>query len=440
MQKLRLAERGGEVKQFFRPYNRCMKHLISLLAVLTFPAVIFADNWPAWRGSSGQGYCAEKNLPTKWSDKENVKWMIKLDHPGNSTPVVWGDRIFLTIANKGGSVRSLICFDRAKGDRLWKKDVEFAEKERAWTQDWYCNASPTTDGERVIVSFGSAGMYCYDLAGKELWKRTDLGQFDHMFGNGSSPILYGDLCILWCGPNQDKGRNYLLAVNKKTGKTVWDHDESCGSWSTPVIAKVNGQDQLLLAMSTDVKDRPDAETGHLKGYDPKSGKELWSCHGINSYVYTSALYSNGIAVGMSGFNGAAIAVKLGGKGDITKDRLWQHPKNIQRVGSGIIVGAHIYMVDEDGQGHCYELATGKDLWNKERVTELTWGSMVHADGKLWLLTRNGDTLILKASPNYDVIATNSLGPSETTNSSLAISNGEIFIRTNRHLWCISEKK
>src|ERR1043166_7002643 len=409
-------------------------------ALLVFTTAVAADNWPAWRGPTGQGYCAEKDLPTKWSDKQNVKWKIKLEHPGNSTPVIWGDRVFLTIANRGGSVRSLICFDRANGNQLWKKDVEFAEKERNWTQDWYCNASPTTDGERVIVSLGGAGMYCYDFAGKELWKRADLGPYDHMFGNGSSPILYGDLCILWVGPNAGTKpvRNYLLAVNKKTGKTEWETDEKMGSWGTPVLVKVDGKDQLLLGMSNDVKDRPDSESGHLKGYDPKTGKELWACQGMNSYVYTSALYGNGIAVGMCGYNGSAIAVKLGGKGDITKDRLWQHPRNIQRVGSGIIVGEHVYMVDEEGQAHCYELATGKDLW-KERV-QFTWGSMVHADGKLWLLCRNGETVILKADPKFEVIATNSLGGGENTNSSLAISNGEIFIRTNRHLWCISDKK
>ena len=121
---------------------------------------------------------------------------------GNSTPVVWGDKIFLTQANKGGTVRSLICFARADGKLLWQKDVVYAEKERNWNQNWYANASPATDGERVVVSFGSAGMYCYDFDGKELWKRTDLGKWEHAFGNGASPVLYGDLAILWCGPNE----------------------------------------------------------------------------------------------------------------------------------------------------------------------------------------------------------------------------------------------
>jgi len=415
--------------------------LLLTLAFLLSPAVQAAD-WPAWRGPTGQGFSDEKNIPLKWSDKENVKWKIPLAYQGNSTPVIWGDKIFLTQANKGGSERSLLCLARADGKLLWQRDIAYGEKERNWNESWYCNASPVVDGEHVVVSFASAGMYCFDYDGKELWKRTDLGKWDHAFGSGASPVLYGDLAILWCGPNDGKGRNFLLAVNKKNGETVWEHDESFGSWSTPLIVKVNGQDQLIVGQSRDAKSAPDDKTGFLKGFDPKTGKELWFTRGLNSYVYTSALYGNGVAVGMSGYGGSALAVKLGGMGDITKDRLWHHPRNTQRVGSGMIVGDHVYMVDENGAPHCYELMTGKDVWNvKQRPGNgVTWGSMVHADGKLYVLMRNAETVVFAASPTYEVLAVNSLGNGESTNSSLAISNGEIFIRTFKHLWCISEKK
>jgi outer membrane protein assembly factor BamB len=414
----------------------------SLLCVLLVTAsVARADNWPAWRGPTGQGHCAEKDVPLTWSDKENVKWKVELADQGNSTPVIWGDRIFLTQANKGGSVRSLLCFARSDGKLLWQKDVPYAEKERNWNASWYANASPATDGKLVVVSFASAGMYCYDFAGNELWKRTDLGHWDHSFGSGASPVLYHDLAILWCGPNQGKGRNFLLAVNKQTGDTVWEHDEKYGSWSTPPIVTFKGQDQLLLGMSTDVKGQPDPKTGYLKGFDPRTGKVLWHCHGIDSYVYASPLYSNGVAVGMSGYGGAALGVKLGGSGDITKDRLWRHPRNTQRVGSGVIVGEHVYMVDENSTMHCYELATGTDLWKDlARPSGTTWGSLVHAAGRLYLLMRDGQTLVFKASPKFEMLATNRLGKREETNSSIAISDGEIFIRTFRHLWCIRAEK
>lgn len=407
------------------------KHLwLPVLILILSASVARADDWPAWRGPTGQGICTEKNLPLKWSDTENVKWKIPLAHQGNSTPIVIGDKIFLTQADKDGKHRSLLCFARVDGQALWQKEITYEAKERNWDPNWYCNASPMSDGERVVVSFGSAGLYCFDLDSNELWKRTDLGQWEHPFGNGSSPVLYGDLAIQWCGPNEKVGRNFLIAVDKKTGETRWEHDEKAGSWGTPVITSVNGKDQLLLST-----------VPHLIGLDPQSGKELWHCDGLNKYVYTSPLVSNSVAVAMSGYTGAALGVRLGGTGDITADRLWHHPTNIQRVGSGVIVGDHLYIVEENGVPHGYELATGKEVWKvtKRPSAGNTWGSMVHADGRLYVLMRNGSTQVFAASPEYELLATNSLGRGESTNSSVAISNGDIFIRTFQHLWCIGQK-
>lgn len=419
-----------------------LRCLTPLVAIVFCAAIADAENWPAWRGPTGQGHSSETNLPLKWSAKENVKWKVPLENQGNSTPVIWGDRIFVTQANKGGTVRSLLCFNRADGEKLWQKDVSYGEKERNWNPSWYCNASPTTDGERIVATFGSAGMYCYNFSGKELWKRTDLGKWEHSFGNGASPVLYQDLAIQWCGPNEGKGRNFLIAVNKSTGKTAWEHEESFGSWSTPVIAKVKGQDQLLLGQAKNVKGRPESQWGDLKGFDLKTGKELWKCQGLSSYVYSSPVLADDIAVVMCGFGGSALAVKLGGSGDITKERLWLHPKPAdQRVGSPVIVDDHVYMIDENGRPHCYELKTGKDLWESEpRLAGSTWGSLVHAEGRLYILMRNGQTVVLVAKPKFEILSTNALDRGEQTNSSIAISDGEIFIRTFKHLWCISAKK
>jgi outer membrane protein assembly factor BamB len=262
-----------------------------------------------------------------------------------------------------------------------------------------------------------------------MWKRTDLGVWAHQFGNASSPVLHGDLCILLCGPNNnDKTGNQLLAVNKATGKTVWEHHEKRSSWGTPIVVEIDGKDQVLYC--------PEYQ---LKSVDAKTGKDLWHCDGLMEYVYTSPLYSpkHKIAVAMSGYGKSALAVKVGGSGDITKDRLWLHPKNAQRVGSGIIVGDHVYILDDNGVPKCYELATGNELWQvQKRPSGTNWGSMVHADGKLYILTRDARTFIFAASPKYELIGVNSLGKGQTTNSSPAISNGEIFLRTNENLWCI----
>jgi outer membrane protein assembly factor BamB len=402
------------------------------LLALVFVTPAWADNWPAWRGPTGQGHCAEKNLPLTWSATANVRWKIPLADPGNSTPVIWGDYIFVTQANKGGTTRSLMCYARTNGKKLWQTDVTYADKEKNWNPSWYANASPATDGERVVVCFGSAGVYCYDFAGKELWKRTDLDKWEHQFGNGASPVLYGGLAIQWCGPNETTGRNVLLAMDKKTGSTVWEHDEKEGSWATPVITKVGDADQMLLGVGP-----------HLKGFDPQTGKVLWSCSGLQSYVYPSALYANGVAVGMSGYGRSSLAVKLGGAGDITKDRLWLHPKPAnQRVGSGVIVGEHLYMVDENLIPHCYGLTTGKDEWaGTERLKgRVSWGSIVHADGRLYLLMNSGETVVLAAKPKFEVLAVNPLDRGDQTNSSIAVSDGEILIRTFKNLYCVRTAK
>jgi outer membrane protein assembly factor BamB len=408
-----------------------MKTHASTLALFVILATdLHAADWPAWRGSTGQGFSEETAIPLTWSESKNVRWKVSLEYQGNSTPIVSGDRIFLTQANNKGATRSLLCLSRADGKLLWQQDVSYSEKEQSWNPNWYCNSSPVTDGERVIVSFASAGMYCYDMDGKELWKRTDLGTWQHKFGSGSSPIIYGDTAILWCGPNEKAGRNFLLSVNKKTGETVWEHDEKFGSWGTPVIIKHDGKEQLLLGTQPS-----------LKGLDLKTGDELWQCGGHNKFVYASPLYGNGVVVAMTGYTGQAFAVELGGTGDITRDRLWLHPKTTQRVGSGMVIGNHVFIVEESGIPHCYELATGEEVWQVKKRPNggKTWGSMVHANSRLYVLMKNGSTLVFAASPKYELLATNTLSRGAATNSTLAISNGDIFLRTFKNLYCITEK-
>jgi hypothetical protein len=291
-----------------------------------------------------------------------------------------------------------------------------------------------TDGERVVASFGSAGVACYDLRGKELWRR-DFGKCEHIWGNAASPVIYGDLVFLNFGPGE---RTFLIAVNKKTGKDVWKVEEPggkfgsapaewIGSWSTPVILKLKDHDELIMTW-------PEA----VKAYNPKMGVLLWTCRGLGKLVYTSPLATPEVVVAMSGYGGPYLAVKTGGKGDVTEThRLWHVERAPQRVGSGVIVGEHIYILNDTGIVQCIELKTGQTLWS-ERVGAGTWGSMVHADGKLYVTSRQGETIVLAAKPTFEVLSRNPLN--ERSNSSPAFSNGEIFIRTYQHLWCISNKK
>lgn len=189
-----------------------------LLAAAVQP--LFAANWPEWRGPNGTGVSSAKNLPLKWSATENVRWRVDLPERGNSSPIVWENRIFVTQAVSGEKRRTVMCFDRANGKLLWQSGPTYPERETTQRDNPYCSATPVTDGERVIASFGSAGLYCYDFSGKELWHR-DLGKMEHMFGNGASPILAGELCVLHFGPGE-KAR--LIAVNKRTGETAWESE------------------------------------------------------------------------------------------------------------------------------------------------------------------------------------------------------------------------
>jgi outer membrane protein assembly factor BamB len=399
-----------------------------------------ADNWPAWRGPDGNGQCRERNLPLKWSATENVRWKVPLPGPGNSTPIVWGSRIFLTQATEGGRKRSLMCLDREDGKLLWRQTSEYNDPEPTHPTNPYCSGSPVTDGERVVVSFGSAGLDCYDFEGKRLWHR-DLGKCLHIWGNAASPVIYGDLVLLNFGPGE---RTFLVAVDKRTGREVWRAEEPggklgdkgpvewIGSWSTPAVASLNGRDELIVSWPR-----------VLKSYSPRTGSLLWSSGGLEKdkgqgeLVYTSPLVSDEAIVSMGGFGGPILAVRTGGAGDVTQThRLWRLPAGPQRIGSGVILGQHIYMVNTPGTFQCFELKTGKSLWT-ERVSSEVWGSLVHADGRLYVTNLEGETVVLAAKPTFEILGRNPL--KERTLASIAVSDGAIFIRTYKQLWCIGNR-
>jgi outer membrane protein assembly factor BamB len=425
---------------------------LRLLSAFAFAAIVStasSADWPAWRGPLGTGITEEKNLPEKWSTTENVKWRTELPEPGNSTPIVWGDRVFVTQAV--GDRRTVMCFNRQDGKLLWQSGVTTKEKEPTHGTNPYCSASAVTDGERVIVSFASDGLFCYDFSGKELWQRTDLGRQIHIWGNAASPVIHGDICFLNFGPGEI---TYLLAVDKKTGRTIWKKDEDTGynkpqaddpatgkkagsptfigSWTTPVITKVEGKDQLLMSWPR-----------RLAAYDPQTGKELWTCAGLNPLVYTSPIYGDGIVVSMGGFGGSAIAVRAGGSGDITAtNRVWQHPRSPQRIGSGVVHESRIYIHNDPGTAMCIDLKTGENLWT-ERLqgasrTGQNWSSVMLSGDRCYTITQGGDCFVFKASPKFELISVNSLG--ERSNSSIVPSNGELFIRTHKALYCIAATK
>ncbi len=401
-----------------------------------------AGDWPAFRGPDGNGISSETGLPTEWGSEKNIKWRAPLPAPGNSSPIVSGDNVFLTCAEEKGARRHLFCFNRADGSIRWTKTVEHEADEPTHKTNPYCASTPVTDGQRVVVWHGSAGLHCYDVDGKPLWSR-DLGEFRHMWGDGTSPVIYKDRVILHAGPGK---RVFMTAINLDDGRTLWETEEPfsgdgdrnengkyMGSWSTPVIVSVDGKQQIVCTMMT-----------RVNGYDPQTGEILWSCDGIRGergdLAYSSPLIHNGFCVATGGFSGPSVGFKLGGRGNITDDRrVWRLDKNPQSIGSGVFLDEYIYKPNAGpGTIECLEAATGEVLWKDRAAGAMHWGSIVAADGRLYVTNQNGTTVVFKPNPNeFEMIAENELG--EPSNSTPAFSNGQIFIRTFKHLYCIEEK-
>lgn len=418
-----------------------------LLTLTTCASLITASAsaWPEWRGSGGSGVADEKGLPTRWSSQENIRWKVPLPDRGNSTPAVWGNRVFITQPIESEGKRLVLCLDRISGKELWRAGTTYNLPEETHETNPQCSASPSTDGERVIAWFGSAGVFCYDVNGKELWKR-DLGKQKHNWGYSSSPVIHKDLVILHFGPGE---RAFLVALNKKTGETVWQTDipqvrslkrtdgfagqeatGRLGSFSTPIVITANSRAELVMSFPDDVR-----------AYDPMTGKEFWRCGGLNPLIYTSPIYGDGVVVAMGGFQGTSIAVKPGGSGDVTAThRLWQTVRTKNRIGSGVVKDGLVYVLNSPGVAECIDLKTGKVIW-EERLDgpgakDESWSNLVLVGDLIYVLNQSGDTIIFKASPKFETVAANAIG-NELTNASLAISDGDIFIRTHKHLWCIS---
>ncbi len=413
------------------------------ITLLILSSALPAAPWPAWRGADGSGISTETDLPLTWSATENVKWKVALPERGNSTPIVWGDRVFITQAV--GDKRLVICFSRKDGKELWRGGANGVAKEPTHEANPYCSASPATDGERVYAWFGSAGLYCFDMAGQQLWQR-DLGEHRHEWGYSTGPVLHGELCHLNFGPGP---RTFLLAVDKRTGRDVWRQelgkvdvatprndgfgakDGVVGSWSVPLIINAGTREELVMSWPEQVR-----------SYDPKTGKPLWHCRGLNPLIYSTTIFGEGVVVAMGGYSGSTVAVRPGGSGDVTDThRLWHEPRDKGHIGSGVIKDGHLYILNTNGIAHCVELKTGKTVW-EERLKgsgarSESWSSVVLAGDRLYMINQGGDTFVLRAAPKFEKLALNPLNDG-MTNASHALSDGNIFIRTHAHLWCIGK--
>ncbi len=401
---------------------------------LGFAVTSLAGDWPAWRGPAGGGLSEETGIPKIWGLEKNVRWKVKLPSGSNSSPVVFGKRVFVTAANSDGSSRFLLAFGRQDGSQLWSKTVNFDGREPTHSGNPYASASPVTDGEVVCASFGSAGLIGCTVEGELLWKK-DLGSLQHVFGNASSPVLAGDLCILWCGPGR---RQFVLAVNKRTGEEVWRFDvpggkpdfdlpsDCVGSWATPLLAKIDHQQQLIL-------NAPE----QLIALDPQTGSKLWFADGLGKLAYSSPVVWQDTVVVMSGYHAPVLAAKATGHGDVTKTHvLWRRAeRQPQRIGSPLVLNGRLYCINENGVAECFDVSSGKRLsQSSSRVCGQTWSSLVFADGHFYICSLQGTTTVLSADDDFEIVARNRLD--DRIASSPAISNGQVFIRGYDYLYCI----
>lgn len=416
--------------------------VIAAALVLLTASELVAGDWPAFRGPHGDGHARdESGLAVEWGPDSNVKWKTPLPDAGNSSPIVVDGRVFVTCAENEGRQRHLYCLDRGTGEQLWRKTVTYDEVETTHQTNPHCASTPVSDGRYVVVWESSAGMHCYDLEGNHVWSR-DLGRFEHIWGYASSPIIHDGKVIQLCGPGE---RTFLTALNLENGETLWETPEPGGSnaadyyvgtWCTPVIADVDGNPEIVCAMPT-----------RVAAYGPNSGLLLWTIGGVSSdrgdLAYASPVLGDGVAVQTGGFGGPALGFKLGGRGDMTApNRLWYSGwghGSPQRIGSGVIVDGHIYLANADDRGslECLNVETGERTWHERQTSGGPhWGSIIHADGRLYVSGQSGVTRVFAPNPReHEVLAENNLG--EQTNSTPAISDGEIFLRTFGHVYCIA---
>jgi outer membrane protein assembly factor BamB len=431
-----------------------LRRALGLSTVALCPAVLWAAlampssaaDWMQFRGPGGSASSEETGLPVTWSDDENLVWKTKLPGLGSSCPVTVGERIFLTCYSGYGEsqedpgeqkdlMRHVVCLDRKTGKIAWQKDLEPQLPESQYgtgNNGWhgYATSTPASDGQRVYVFFGRSGVYCFDLAGKELW-HADVGSRTNGWGSGTSPVLYENLVIV----NASVESGSLVALNKMTGKQVWQAAGVRGAWNSPVLVESpGGKTEVVLSL-------PGNPLGKLVGYDADDGKELWRCDGIQDggYVCPTVIAHKGVVYAIGGRRNTAVAVKAGGRGEV--EELWRANKG-SNVCSPVYHDGHLYWLhDRQGTAYCLNAETGKVVYEERlRVRPgVVYASGIVADGKLYYVSQHSGTLVLAAKPKLELLATNKFEDDARTNASPVVDNGRLLIRSDKYLYCVGAK-
>jgi outer membrane protein assembly factor BamB len=390
-----------------------------------------AKYWPRWRGPSGQGVVEPGGYPDAWSDTENVVWKVKVPGSGNSSPIIWKDRVFLTSAFEDGKKRAILCLARGDGKLLWQAFAPDAAPEAAKDKNGFASGTPTTDGERVYAYFGQHGLLCVDLGGKQVWHRP-FPEMDAYHGTSCSPLLYKDKVIVY-QDHRSKSGSFVVAFDKRTGEELWKTPRKHKvGWGSPVAVRVGDREEIVVSSET-----------RVYAYDPASGKELWSCAGNLYEVTPTPVVGHGLLFCCSGRTGPTLAIRPGGKGDVTKTHLeWKVGKGSPFIPSPLLYGDYLYMINDIvSVATCYEAKTGKLMWQERLSEPIKHGysaSLVGVDGKVFFTNDLGETFVVEAGPKFNLLRTNRLN--EQTLATPALLDGRWYFRTQGHLLCIGKGK
>jgi outer membrane protein assembly factor BamB len=387
--------------------------------------------WPRWRGPSGQGVVADGDYPDKWSDSDNVRWKVEVPGSGNSSPIIWVDRIFLTTSYDSGAKRAIVCLGRKDGKKLWEAFAPKANAEKPKDKNGWASGTATTDGECVYAYFGNHGLLAVDFKGEQVWHKS-FGEMDAYHGMSCSPLLYKDKVILF-QDHRSKAGSFAVALDKRTGKQIWKtpRKEKVG-WGSPVAVRVNGKDQIIVSSEF-----------RVYAYDPENGSVLWTCGGNLVEVTPTPVVGHGLLFCCSGRAGPTLAIRPFGTGDITKANVtWKTIKGSPFIPSPLLYGDYLYMVDDTlSVVTCYEAKSGPPYkWRERLGPEVKHGfsaSPIGVNGKVFFTNDEGDTFVLKAGPEFNLLHVNKT--KAKTLASPALVDGCWYIRTEQHLYCIGKK-
>ena len=430
----------------------------------TKPADTAQTYWANWRGPFVNGMAAT-DAPTQWSDTQNIKWKTAIPGRGHSTPVIWGDKLFLTTAiptkaeaatnapstgqgGPGGGRRGpggvgagvehqlvVMALDRKTGKVLWQQSPKTATPHEGYHPQYgsFASNSPLTDGKYLWAFFGSRGLYCYDLNGKQIWQK-DFGvqmKIRLQFGEGGAPALSGDkLVVLY----DHEGASFIAALDKTTGKELWRTVREDGTtWTSPYIFEHAGRAQVVVS-----------STRKVRGYELATGKQLWECAGLGVNVIPQPIYQDGVIYAMSGYvNPKLLAIRLGKEGDLTgtEDVLWTQTRGLSYTASPVLHNGIFYTLTDNGMLSAFNAKTGEPYYHQQRLPKPYnfKASPVGANGKLYLASEDGDVILLKLGEKFEVLATNSLADQSFISSPIIV-DGELYLRSRDQLFCISDRK